>query len=291
MTTVAATLRLGADTLAQSDIPDARKDAQRLMAHVLNVDATALLSKHDATVAAKDVANFLAMIDRRMAREPVSRILGCRAFWTSEFAISPDVLDPRPETETLVEAALAAPFSRVLDLGTGSGCILISLLQERIMAKGLGTDVSGAALEIAHANAARLGVGDRAEFRESDWFADVDGRFDLIVSNPPYIRADEMAGLDPEVREFDPRSALTDGADGLLAYQTIAAGAAERLSPGGRLLVEIGAMQGEAVGRIFEAAGLEIRAVHQDLGDRDRVVEAGFRAPKSTNLPDRGLNP
>jgi release factor glutamine methyltransferase len=188
--------------------------------------------------------------------------------------VTRDVLDPRPETETLVALALAEPFTRVLDLGTGSGCILVSLLAERHAAQGVGTDVSPAALLIAGENAAWHGVAERVILTPSDWFGDIGGQYDLIVSNPPYIAAHEMAGLSPEVRDHEPRGALTDEADGLTAYRAIAEGAGRFLVPGGRLLVETGPTQGPAVSRLFAGAGLEAVAVHPDLDGRDRVVSA-----------------
>jgi release factor glutamine methyltransferase len=219
-------------------------------------------------------AAFEALIARRAGREPVSHLTGQRAFWGRDFRVTRDVLDPRPETETLVALALAEPFARVLDLGTGSGCILVTLLAERPDAQGVGTDVSPEALLIAGENAARHGVADRLVLTPSDWFGDIGGRYDLIVSNPPYIAAEEMAGLAPEVRDHEPRGALTDEGDGLAAYRAIAAGASRFLASGGRILVEIGPTQGPAVSRLFAEAGLERVAVHPDLDGRDRVVAA-----------------
>jgi len=173
-----------------------------------------------------------------------------------------------------VELALAEPFNRVLDLGTGSGCILISLLAGQAEATGVGTDISPAAVLVAGENAVAHGVAARLVLPLSDWYADIGGRFDLIVSNPPYIAEDEMAHLDPEVRDHEPRLALTDGADGLTAYKSIAAGALDHLAPAGRLLVEIGAEQAAAVSRLFREAGLDAIAVHTDLDGRDRIVSA-----------------
>jgi len=211
---------------------------------------------------------------RRAAREPVSHILGYRDFWKHRFAVTPDVLDPRPETEALVEIALAAPFSKVLDLGTGSGAIVISLLAERPGATGVGTDISPRAVLVAGRNAVAAGVADRLIMPLSDWWEDVGGTYDLIVSNPPYIAGDEMAGLSPEVREHEPRMALTDDGDGLSAYRAITAGAARHLAPGGRLLLEIGPTQARAVTALLDRGGLEFVAVHPDLDGRDRVLEA-----------------
>ncbi|MEM9425945.1 MAG: peptide chain release factor N(5)-glutamine methyltransferase [Pseudomonadota bacterium] len=218
--------------------------------------------------------DFQSLVGRRLNREPFSHIAGYRDFWKHRFRVTPDVLDPRPDTETLVQLALEAPFSKVLDLGTGSGCILISLLAERPGARGVGTDMSEKAVLLAGENAAEIGVVDRLVLPLSDWFADVGGRYDLIVSNPPYITAGEMAKLAPEVQQFEPRVALTDEADGLTAYRAIAAGAPDHLTPGGRLLVEIGPTQARAVSEIFVAAGLADVTIHPDLDGRDRVVAA-----------------
>lgn len=254
-------LRRAERRLTAAGVPGPRRDARRLWDHA-------------ARSAAGDTASaFDAAIARRCAREPVSHITGRRAFWRHAFEVTPDVLDPRPETETLVELALAQPFERVLDLGTGSGCILISLLAERPDATGVGTDVSPGALAVAGRNASRLGVADRLILPLSDWFADVGGRYDLIVSNPPYIAEDEMPGLAPELRH-EPRIALTPGGDGLGAYRAIAAGAPACLGPGGRLLVEIGPAQAEAVAALFRASGLDVTGIHPDLDGRMRVVAA-----------------
>ncbi len=230
-------------------------------------------------------ADFASLVKRRAAREPFSHIAGYRDFWKHRFRVNRHVLDPRPETERLVELALCAPFSKILDLGTGSGCILISLLAERPEARGVGTDISEHAVLLAGENAARIGVADRLTLPLSDWYADLGGRYDLIVSNPPYIAAEEMAGLQPEVRDFEPRAALTDEGGGLSAYRAIAAGALDHLTDGGRLLVEIGADQGAAVSEIFWAAGLAEVTVHPDLNGKDRVVSAFAPQPKPAQTP------
>jgi len=213
-----------------------------------------------------------AVADRR-ARMPVSHILGYREFWGRRFNVSPDVLDPRPETETLIEAALRNPFHRVLDLGTGSGCILLSLLAEDPAASGLGVDLSAAALNVATRNGDALGLGKQATFMQSDWFETVEGQFDLIVVNPPYIAMAEMAGLQPEILKWEPMSALTPGISGLEAYAEIAAEIGTYLGENGRVLMEIGPTQAEAVRGLFEQVGLGLIAVHKDLDGRDRVVE------------------
>lgn len=269
----AATARLRA---AGIDSPD--RDARRLLAHAQGI-APDRLALHLGEPLA-DPAACEAALAARVARQPVSQIIGRRLFWGRAFRVTPDVLDPRPETETLVAEALAAPFARVLDLGTGSGCILLTLLAERKGATGLGVDLSAKALAVAEENAAKHGIS--AEFLVSDWFVSVPGRFDLIVANPPYIAADEMAGLAPEPRLWEPRMALTDEGDGLGAYRAIAAGASAHLAPGGRLLVEIGPTQGDRVSALFSAGGLGPARVLQDLDGRDRVVASAPAKPVPT---------
>lgn len=272
--TVAQALAAAAARLSAAGVEGAARDARWLLAHAMGCDPGALAARLSDPVPAMAATAFEAAVAARIRRQPVAQITGRREFWGRRFRVTADVLDPRPETETLVALALAEPFGRVLDLGTGSGCLLVTLLAERPAATGTGTDVSDAALGIARGNAQTLGVAARASFLRADWFGGVTGRFDLIVSNPPYIAAEEMAGLAPEVRSWEPRGALTDGDDGLSAYRAIAAGAGAHLAPGGRLLVEIGAAQGPDVAAIFSAAGLAAIAVHPDMEGRDRAVSA-----------------
>lgn len=260
----------GAERLAGAGIADPAREARLLLAAATGMPASRLMLEMSETAAPEAAVRFEAMLRRRQARAPMSHILGTRAFFDHEFRVTPDVLDPRPETETLVRAALDLPFRRVLDLGTGSGAILLSLLAARPEAAGLGTDMSEAALAVARDNAARLGT-ENCAFALSDWFSAVTGRFDLIVSNPPYIAEAEMAGLAPELAH-EPRMALTDGADGLSAYRAITVGAPAHLAPGGRLLVEIGWRQGAEVSAMFAAAGFREVAILPDLDGRDRVV-------------------
>lgn len=259
--------------LAAAGIEGAAREARRIMAAALGVapDRVSLMQTEPLPAAAED--RLSGMAARRCAREPLSHILGLRAFYRHEFRVTRHVLDPRPETETLVEAGLGAPFSRVLDLGTGTGCILLSLLAARPDARGVGTDISQEALAVARENAQTLGVAARCDLRHSDWFSAVDGQFDLIVSNPPYIAAWEMDTLDPELR-FEPRDALTDEGDGLTAYRAIAGGAMDHLQPGGRLVLEIGWRQGPDVSAILRAAGFDTLRILSDLDGRDRVVSA-----------------
>lgn len=276
--TVRSILQDAIDQLTKAGVPDAAGDARKLMRVALDMQSVDLLGRLDNEMDWPERRTFNTFISQRAARKPVSKILQGRSFWKWDFYITDDVLDPRPDTETLVEAALHEPFARVLDLGTGSGCILLSLLDERPGATGTGTDISQAALAVARLNAVPMGLTSRATFLRSDWFSDVAGMFDLIVSNPPYIAETEMAGLDPEVREHDPRIALTPGGDGLDAYRTIADGAMGHLSPGGRILLEIGPTQGRDVVQLLARAGLADIRVLPDLDGRDRVVLG--RAPR-----------
>ncbi len=264
--------------LTAAGIESPRLDAQILVAAALGMDASALRAAEDRDVAKGDglrIENFLRR--RAKTREPVSRILGRREFWSLEFRITPAVLDPRPDSETLVEAALAlfpeagAPL-RVLDLGTGSGCLLLSVLHERREAIGLGVDLSEGALAVAAGNAERLGLAGRVEFRRSDWGADVSECFELLLCNPPYIADAERVSLAPEVARHDPRLALFAGADGLDAYRAILPEVPRLLASGGYALFEIGATQAAAVSEIARGAGLGIVDVKRDLAGRDRCV-------------------
>ncbi|MEP3947654.1 peptide chain release factor N(5)-glutamine methyltransferase [Ascidiaceihabitans sp.] len=268
---VAATAKLRA-----SGVPDPARDARVLLAHAASVDAARI-----TLIAPEDLAPDIAerydqLISLRAVRVPVSHLIGAREFYGRRFNVSSDVLDPRPETETLIEAALAQPFGSVLDIGTGSGCILITLLSERPTAVGVGTDLSEAACLQASANAVSNGVAERADIFQSDWFGAVRGRFDLIVSNPPYLAVEEMEDVSPELRDHEPRMALTDEADGLTGYRVLAALAQDHLDPGGRVLTEIGHKQGPGVCALFEAAGWRNVRILPDLDGRDRVVCADF---------------
>lgn len=260
--------------LTQAGIEGAAGDARRLLAHALGVAPDRLTLALQDPLPEGAQMRLDAAIAARAAHQPVAQITGKRMFWGQEFRVTRDTLDPRPDTETLVAAALEQPFVSLLDLGTGTGCILISLLKSMPFARGTGTDISPAALEIARENAQTLGVAPRATLIESDWFSAVPGRFDLIVSNPPYIAQDEMAGLSADVRDWEPLGALTPGGDGLDAYRAIARGAGARLMAGGRILLEIGPTQGAAVRALLAAQGFHDIAIRQDFDGRDRVVTA-----------------
>lgn len=261
-------LRDAAARFAFSDT--ARLDAELLLAHALGITRERLLLTLDDWTAPPD---FAALVERRARHEPVAYITGTRAFWTIELAVAPGVLIPRPDSETLLEAALAhfadrAP-ARVLDLGTGPGTLLLAALAEWPGATGLGVDRSDAALDQARGNAAALGLGDRAAFRHGDWGAGIAERFDLVLANPPYVAVG--ADLPDEVRDYEPAGALFAGADGLDDYRAIAPQLPPLLAAGGVACVEIGADQGESAAALFRAAGLSV-ALRRDLAGRDRCL-------------------
>lgn len=265
-------LRRAIPRLQEAGVEDAARDARVLLAHALGIGHERLTLKLQDDMTGPQQGLYDAALSARMARQPVAQITGRRLFWGLSFRVTRDTLDPRPETETLVAEALAQPFVKMLDLGTGTGCILLSCLKTMPMARGVGTDISDAALQVAIGNTRDLGLETRARFRKSDWFQQVTGTFDLIVSNPPYIAAEELPDLAPEVRDWEPHLALTPGGDGLDAYRAIARGALARLIPGGRLLVEIGPAQGTAVKELLARAGLTGVRILPDMDGRDRVV-------------------
>ncbi|GAA4249636.1 peptide chain release factor N(5)-glutamine methyltransferase [Azospirillum formosense] len=257
------------------DTPDL--DARLLVEHALGLTRHDLFTRASDPVPEPDAARLLALVERRAGREPVGRILGHREFWTIDLALNPDTLEPRPDTETLVEAVLKAlpdrnaPL-RLLDLGTGTGCILLALLAELPNATGLGVDLSPGAVAAATANAARNGLAERARFQTGNWGAGLGERFAVVVSNPPYIPSADIAALDPEVREHDPLRALDGGADGLDAYRIIAAQLPDLLPPGGLAGLEVGQGQAADVTGLLAAAGLEPAGVFRDLGGVERCV-------------------
>jgi release factor glutamine methyltransferase len=261
----------------QAGIEEAALDARLLATEALGIAALDLLLGAEKPIGQTGADRLAAMAARRLAREPVARILGLRGFWGLPFRLSPETLVPRPDTETLVETALAgiadrdAPI-RILDLGTGSGCILVALLHELPQASGLGLDRSPAALATARDNAFLNGVGDRAAFVASDWAQAINARFNLIVANPPYIPAAEIETLDPEVAEHDPRGALDGGPDGLVAYRAILADSYRLLAGPGRLILEIGYDQADAVAKVAMAAGFPPPQLARDLGGNPRVL-------------------
>jgi release factor glutamine methyltransferase len=275
--TAAEALRAAVLRLTAAGIDGAARDARVLLAFAMEIAPDRLTLHLPDALHATAQDTFEAALQARLQHQPVAQITGQRLFWGRSFKVTRDTLDPRPETEILVQAALERPFVKLLDLGTGTGCILLSLLADMPMAQGVGTDLSSAALQVADQNAQSLGLTHRATLLQSDWFSNVSGRFDLIVSNPPYIAAEEMAGLSPDVLQWEPHAALTPGGDGLQAYRAIAAGARARLLAGGRILLEIGPSQAAAVTALLAAQGFDAISVLQDFDGRDRVVAAEKR--------------
>lgn len=275
-------LALATRRLAEAGIDSARLDARLLLASVAGLSASAVLLDPGRTLAADAEAAFGSLVERRCRREPVSRILGKREFWSLDFAVSLATLDPRPDSETVVEAVLAqfppTPAKRVLDLGCGSGCLLLAVLSERPDWTGVGIDIAADAVAVSRTNARTLGLDSRARFETGDWDQGLTGPFDLILSNPPYIATGEIADLAPEVARFEPRRALDGGADGLDAYRQLAPALRRLLAPDGRAVLELGRGQADAVASIMVAAGLPEIERRRDLRGVERCLVLGWPA-------------
>jgi release factor glutamine methyltransferase len=275
-----AALRRGSALLADGGIAEAAGDARFLLLGVLGLETRDLVLDGDRLLDPDEAASFDAALARRLAGEPVARILGAWEFWGLPFRLAPETLVPRPDTEILIEVALAAVADRTsplrcIDLGTGSGCILTALLTELPGASGIGVDRSEAAVKVARHNAAANGIGDRAAFFVGDWCDAACGTFDLIVSNPPYIVQEVIATLHREVQDHDPIAALDGGPDGLEAYRRILDGVGALLAPGGTLAVEIGYDQARAVRALAQARGFMEGGLTRDLAGHDRVLSFG----------------
>lgn len=263
--------------LAAAGIDTAQIDASLLMQHALGCDAASLISSASGELSEGEIAQLNMLVARRAAREPVAQIVGFKDFWQDRFAVSREVLTPRPDSETLIEAMLEhrpkrdAAY-RILDLGTGSGCLLLSLLREYPNARGLGVDVSEAALRVAKGNAHALGLAPRCFFAAISWMQALQSRFDMIISNPPYIACGEKAALAPEVSEYEPSGALYGGEDGLEAYRQMIASLPDFLDQGGLAVIELGAGQADAVATIAQQHGLKLLAVKPDLAGIARAM-------------------
>lgn len=263
-------------------------DARLLLEAAADATRTDIITDPHRQLTPDQAGRLQDYVERRAAREPVSHILGRKGFWKIMLSVTPDVLTPRPDSETIIDHVLKttpehAPL-RILDLGVGSGALILALLAERPLARGLGVDVSEEALAVARENAARLGLSGRCAFMRTDWTAGLDdAAFDIVVSNPPYIATEVIETLEPEVRAYEPRLALDGGADGLDAYRRLAPEILRVLRPQGRFAVEIGYDQRQAVEALFVQAGARNVITLRDLGDQDRVV-TGSKSP--LEIPD-----
>ena len=269
-----ALIARGTSALDQGGISNATRDARLLAAHVCDIDPSRVTLHEMDKVSEAVIARFDDAITQRLNHRPVSRIIGVRQFWGRNFEVTDDVLDPRGDTETLIAEALQTPAKRILDLGTGSGILGITLAAEQVDAVVVVTDISKAALLVAKTNAKRHDVEDRIEFIESDWFDSLHGKFDLIISNPPYIGENELEGLESDVIDYDPIIALTPGGDGIAPYRIIAGQAQNYLNENGRVIVEIGHLQGKDVKNLFLQAGFSGVQILQDLEGKDRAIVA-----------------
>ena len=275
--TVGFLLCRGGQLLRAAAIEGPRAEARLLLGHVLDCRAEDLLRNPRAAVAPERAQAFAALVGRRVRHEPVAFLLGWQEFWSLRFAVSAATLIPRADSETVVEAVLeampdrAAPL-RVLDMGTGTGCLLLAVVSEYAGATGVGTDRSPAAVALAAGNARALGLEGRARFVAADWAAPLAGRFDVVLSNPPYIEAGAIAGLMPDVALHEPASALDGGADGLDCYRAITAALPGLLAPGGVAVLELGAGQEAAVAGLARAAGLAVAGCRADLAGIPRAL-------------------
>lgn len=277
--TVEAAFSAAARRLARAGIAGARLDARVLVGHALGAAAAAVPGCPRRGLTADERRRLAALVARRARREPLAHVVGSREFWSLPFAVTKDVLVPRPDSETVVEAALGRVRERdarlnVLDLGTGSGCLVLALLSELPRARGVGVDISAAALGVARANARALGLEGRARFVRGNWGAGLSGPFQVIVANPPYIPDGDVSALEPEVSAFEPRLALAGGADGLDGYRAVAPWLAGLVAPGGAVFLEIGAGQGPAVAEIVRRNGLQHVEIKRDLAGIPRCLVA-----------------
>ena len=269
-------VKQASERLATRGIESAALDARLLLQAVSGLRHEDIVADPGLVLPDNVVARFRSFVELRSKFEPVSRILGIREFYGRSFRVTPDVLDPRADTETLIGSALALAKGkgplRILDLGTGSGAIVVTLLAELPGVMAVASDLSAAALEVARGNAEVLGVANRASFVQANWFDGVEGQFDLIVSNPPYIALGDIAGLAADVRDFDPPRALDGGPDGLEAYRRIASGTGGHLAPKGHVVLEIGAGQENAVNGLFRGQGFVQESCHFDLSGHLRCL-------------------
>ena len=276
-TSRAAALGTATTELRAAGVDAPRRDARLLMQHALGLSPETLLADDRLPLGEDEAGRLTALVRRRAAREPVAYLTGRREFWSLELAVDRSALVPRPESETLVEAVLdRAPrlpaHPRLLDLGTGTGCLLVALLSELPGAVGLGIDVSASAVSLARANACRHGLGERASFAVADWGAALAARFDVVVSNPPYVATPELVSLAPEIACHEPRTALAGGADGYECYRRLAPQIARLLASGGLAAIELGAGMADEVRSLFAASGLLEIGRRRDLSGIERCA-------------------
>lgn len=272
-------LDVGSLALERAGNATSRLDAALLLAHQLRVSRESLLMNLDKVLDNNDEKDFLALILRRVRHEPLAYITGQKEFWSLDFYVTRDTLIPRPDSETLIEATLKRVKNRasdttILDLGTGTGCLVIALLKELPKANGVGVDINERALQVAQANAARHEVGDRVVFLQSDWCDALNGTFDLILANPPYIAEADRGLLMQDVVQYEPHTALFAGHDGLDAYRLLAPQVASRLNKGGMVCMEVGQHQAQEVNALLRAQGLLVESPHMDLAGIARCVIA-----------------
>jgi release factor glutamine methyltransferase len=278
---LAEALREIGGRLAPAGIAEPRREARLLLAAATGLSQAQLVAEPERPLDAAEAGRLAELARRRESREPLSRILGRREFWSLSFALGPETLDPRPDSETLIEAALdwlrgtqraQGPMLKVLDLGTGTGCLLLALLSELPRAEGLGIDAQPGAVAVARDNARTLGLDARARFRAGDWGQGIGEQFDVIFCNPPYVPAEEIARLEPEVARFDPWLALCGGADGLDSYRALALQLPLLLAEEGRAFIELGFGQAAAATRLFETGALEAVDCRSDLAGIPRCL-------------------
>lgn len=275
--TLAAALDSAARRLRQAGVPEPRREARLILCHALGLGAEVVLGDPERAIGDGEAARISALVNSRAERRPMAQVLGVREFWSLPFRVAAETLDPRPDSEAVVEAALDCVPDRdarlcLLDLGTGTGCLLLALLSELPRARGVGVDVCARACAVARANAVALGLDARASFVVGEWGRTLAGAFDLIVANPPYVADPEFDALEPEVSLFEPRRALSGGADGLACYRALAPDLARLLGPGASALIEVGAGQAPAVRAIAASAGLICLGSRRDLAGRERCL-------------------
>ena len=275
MVSIATVLKESSHKLEEVSGNNSKREAEILLE--FSIKSQGKLFQLDHEISEDSYVFFKTLLEKRLKFQPISQIIGQRYFWKSKFLVTPDVLDPRPDTETLIEHTLSlGKFNRILDLGTGSGCILLSLLNEYKEANGIGIDISKKALNIAKKNADLLNLKHRASFKLGNWCENIAGKFDLIVSNPPYISEYEMTNLSKDVLNWEPRIALTPEGDGLEAYKYILNGAKKLLKPTGKLILEIGYNQRDDVSNLLKSNNYKNITFIKDINNKDRIISASW---------------